>query len=79
MKWYWEPSHFRRELGDLLIARLLGKSASAGHDERQFGELLDSSNIQSHLKQTREERQRFASQFAGEIATIEHHVQLAKR
>ncbi len=25
MRWYWEPSHFRKELGDLLICRILSQ------------------------------------------------------
>ncbi len=30
MKWYWESSHFKKELGDLALARVLGKPMPEG-------------------------------------------------
>ncbi|HEY7116789.1 MAG TPA: hypothetical protein VH475_09395 [Tepidisphaeraceae bacterium] len=79
MAWYWEPSHFRRELGDLLIARIHGRTSSDGHDISHFGALIHESNIESHLARLRVERESFSRQYAEEIRFIEEHVHAANR
>lgn len=43
---YWEAGHFKKELGDLVIDRLLGKNGN-------FGIKLDSGNIESWLLEDR--------------------------
>lgn len=43
---YWEAGHFKKELGDLVIARLLGK-------QNNFGIKLDNRNIESWLVEDR--------------------------
>jgi hypothetical protein len=43
---YWEAGHFKKELGDLIIDRLLGKQSD-------FGIKLDSGNIDSWLAEDR--------------------------
>lgn len=43
---YWEAGHFKKELGDLVIDRLLGK-------QNNFGIELDSGNIDSCLAEDR--------------------------
>lgn len=47
LKHYWEAGHFKKELGDLVIDRLLGKNGD-------FGIKLDSGNIESWLLEDRE-------------------------
>lgn len=51
MQWYWEDSHFRKELGDKIIDRIFKKENS----EKDFGVLLTKENIESHLKSARNE------------------------
>ena len=48
MRWFWEPAHYRRELGELMLARMLGRECAVGQD-RHFGLRLDEHNIQAHL------------------------------
>jgi hypothetical protein len=79
MTWYWEPSHFRKELGDLLIARILNQPAPAASDLTSFGELVNESNIEAHLARQRAGREDFARQFAGEIKTIEDRVRASRK
>ena len=78
IKWYWEPSHFRKELGDLLIAKIQNQPAPVGHDITHFGVQINQSNIESHLARLRSERELFAKQFADEIELIEERVRSAK-
>lgn len=50
MHYYWEPSHYRKETGDLVLARVLG-----GGPERpdQFGTRLETATIDGHLAEMR--------------------------
>ena len=43
---YWEAGHFKKELGNLVIDRLLGK-------QNDFGIKLDSGNIESWIAEDR--------------------------
>jgi hypothetical protein len=78
MTWYWEPSHFRKELGDLLICRILNKPAP-NHDIQNFGVLIDSNNLERHLARQRADEEQFAAQCADDIRYIEQRVRQSIR
>lgn len=46
MKWYWEPAHYKKELGDLVLERML---SPASHSD--FGIRLSKNNIKAVIKQ----------------------------
>lgn len=52
LTYYWEAGHFKKELGDLVMDRLLGK-------QNNFGIKLDSGNIDSWLDEDRRRVQTF--------------------
>lgn len=79
MTWYWEPSHFRKELGDLLIDKIMNHPAPQGCDISEFGVKIDPFNIEAHLSQQRADRLVFAKRFAGEIQLIERRVHPADK
>lgn len=54
MQWYWESIHFRKELGDLVLERVLGEGASDAAP--QLGVRLSADNIERHLSSLREQR-----------------------
>lgn len=45
MQWYWEGSHYKRTLGDLILAQL----AEPNKQSDEFGVLLTRDNIEQHL------------------------------
>jgi hypothetical protein len=49
--WYWEAGHFKKELGELLLARVL--SGPAAHSGTTFGEVLQATNIDLYLAKQR--------------------------
>jgi hypothetical protein len=51
MQWYWESGHYKSELGERLIARMMG-----GHSD--FGREVTEDNVESVLAEIREERSR---------------------
>ncbi len=67
MEWFWESSHFKKELGDRVLDRvLLGTSESA-----LLGVRLDSQNIDAELQRTRELREVYRAEHAAEIRWFE--------
>lgn len=56
VRWYWESGHYKRELGELLIARMLG-SPEADPD---FGVLLTPDTLPAVLTTMREQREAYA-------------------
>ncbi|WP_157465956.1 hypothetical protein [Colwellia sp. TT2012] len=47
MQWFWEPAHYRQELGDIMLATLLAKK---NNDNIHFGKILTIENIAGLLK-----------------------------
>lgn len=54
MKWHWEGSHYKHELGLIVLDKLQGKSKY-----KNFGVKLSSNNIDIHLKHQRKSRHQF--------------------
>jgi hypothetical protein len=50
VRWYWEAGHFKKELGDRVLARLLGREGA--QTEEEFGVILTPANAESHLART---------------------------
>jgi hypothetical protein len=50
-QWYWESSHFKTSLGDLILRRILGKSDVS----RDFGVNLNGEVIENEISKSREE------------------------
>ncbi len=55
MKWYWEASHYKKTLGDLVLDRIFGERIIAN----DFGKLLKSKNIEQQLAKIRTEQQHY--------------------
>jgi hypothetical protein len=65
-RWFWEPSHFRKELGDLVLERLFnGPRADPG-----FGVRLTTSNLPGRIAQTARQRQDWRPRAAGELQLL---------
>lgn len=56
MKWHWESSHYRKELGDIMLDRIFETNAYGGQNYPDFGVLMTSKNIDAHLQKLRKER-----------------------
>lgn len=59
VRWYWEAGHFKKELGDLMLDRVLGSRIHT--DSGAFGVAIDRGNIASHLADLREQARQYAS------------------
>lgn len=62
LQWFWEPAHYRRRLGALILSRVLNRPCSEVRiAPRSFGVSLTSANIESHLSQIRRQRRAYLS------------------
>jgi len=64
LKWFWEPLHYKKALGDIMLSRMLGES------EANFGAELVSSSIDRHLAGIREARRVYRKANPGEVERI---------
>jgi hypothetical protein len=64
LKWFWEPSHYKKALGDIMLSRMLGES------EANFGAELTSFSIDRRLAGIREARRAYREANPGEVEQI---------
>jgi len=68
MRWYWETVHYKRELGDLILDRMLRNVRSSEWPD--FGMRLEPDNIEAHLAALRELQRAFAAAHPDVVAEI---------
>jgi len=71
MRWYWEAGHYKRELGEVVLSRILndGELPDAA---APFGIRLNRQNVDGRLSGIRDARQRYAETHKEEILQLEH-------
>ena len=67
LKWFWDPNHFKTELGDIVI-----KEVFSGHtsNKNNFGIPLSSKTINSHLAEQRTKKDYYRKTNKSDIAII---------
>lgn len=68
MKWHLDPSHVSRATGDLVQNLMLG---AGGERYADFGQQVNSGNIEAYIARSRSERQRYVKMFPKDIKEIE--------
>jgi hypothetical protein len=71
VRWYWEAGHFKKELGEKLLARIFAPEIEGGETANGFGVLLDSRNLESHLERLRQERTEYISKHPEAVERLE--------
>jgi len=71
MQWYWEAGHYRRELGEVVLSRMLNNS-KLENSVADFGVKLNERNIEGHLSEIRDARQQYAKTHEEDIRQLEH-------
>ena len=59
MKWYWEFSHYREELGGKILDRILNRELSEQNGIKDFGQQISIQNINDHIEMTRRKKQQW--------------------
>jgi len=68
MRWYWEAGHFKRELGDRVLAEAFARPDGLQGGRAGLGVRLDRGNIDAHLTEVRRSRMAY---LAGDQALAE--------
>jgi len=76
---YWESSHIRKRLGDLMLARVFGSPSqqAAVLLPDDFGRRLTPANVDSNMVRIREEGVRYRYSHPFEVDEVEREAELA--
>jgi hypothetical protein len=73
MRWYWEPAHYKRDLGERILARMLGRVGAP------LGHRLNQASIDAALADFRAGHTRYRLEQPESAARIRGHVAAAAR
>jgi hypothetical protein len=62
LEWYWEPAHYRHELGDLMLAAMLDQTCGKASSPPRFGVRITQETLPAHLDKLRSDMRRFVDQ-----------------
>ena len=83
MRWYLESSHYSRELGDLILGRVLGRptdgSAAQSPGAGEFGVPIDTHNIDLHLRRTWFDAERYREAFPADVEEVQRIAGFVRR
>jgi hypothetical protein len=71
MQWYWESSHYKKELGDLVLNVIFDYKKDSHNIDHNFGVVITKDNIKSHLGKISEERQQWRDMYPEDVQEIE--------
>lgn len=60
LKWFWEPAHYKREYGNMMLSRMLDRSCDS-EGSHSTGTLMTKENIDTHLISNRIDIQRYTA------------------
>jgi len=67
MRWYWDPTHFKKELGDVLLERMFGGAPADG----DFGAPLRPDSVDALLARQNDERIRYAAAHGEDVRLLD--------
>jgi hypothetical protein len=79
MRWFWEPVHYKRSLGDFLLSRVMGTAVHDAPEIAGFGVLLDGPGLESHLGRLRDLQQAYAENHPDDMARIMASINQARK
>ncbi|OIP77864.1 MAG: hypothetical protein AUK48_03240 [Oscillatoriales cyanobacterium CG2_30_44_21] len=78
MKWYAEFSHYRKELGDILLQVMFSYPVRPLNVPVDFGVQLNKDNIEAHLIKIREDRAKYLQTSSQEVLQLENTISEVK-
>jgi hypothetical protein len=79
MHWYWEAGHFKKELGDVMLDRMLDQPSDRQAAGDAFGVLLTGETIERHLSRIRAGREPYRHSRAQELSELDALVRSVAR
>jgi hypothetical protein len=79
MRWYWESSHYKKEVGDMMLERILNYPNPERQLPPDFGLKLASGNIDEHLRTMSEQQRIWHLQHQQDLQEIMDIVKVAQK
>lgn len=72
LQWFWEPAHYRQQLGDRMLAAMLADSGGCQSEAAASppGIRLTGANLERHLASQRQARQQYENRHPGLISAL---------
>lgn len=70
MHGFWEPVHYKRAVGDVLLARVMGLAPHDAGGPEAFGVPLDAATLEQHLAGLRSMQQAYMKNHPGDVSRI---------
>jgi hypothetical protein len=70
MQWYWESSHYKKKLGDLVLDQIFDYHPQERKIADGFGVKITSENITTHLAKIRQDRQQWRASHPEDVMEI---------
>lgn len=71
MQWHWEASHYKKELGDLVLDVILGYDRAEGTVPSDFGVILNTATIESRLNHIVNQQRSYRKAAAADVDLLE--------
>lgn len=79
MRWYWEASHYKKEVGDMILEKILGYHNPEQQVPDDFGIELTPGNVEAYLEAVREQQRIWHHQHQQDLQEIMHLIHIAKK
>ncbi|WP_218079547.1 hypothetical protein [Anthocerotibacter panamensis] len=79
MRWYWDSTHYKKALGDLILDRVFGYRDAQRPIPKDFGVLLTPQNLETHLADIRQAQTRYQQTHPAEVQEVEAMDRAARR
>jgi hypothetical protein len=79
VKWFWEPAHYKRETGDLILDKVFGYQSSLTLAPNDFGILLTPENVESVLMKDSEKGEDYLRREAADATLVRNVVNEATK
>jgi hypothetical protein len=76
MQWHWESAHYKRALGDLVLAQILPVGHALPEGAADFGEVLTAANVETVLRKQAVALQKYIENHPQDVAELD---QIRKR
>ena len=70
IRWYWESSHYKKELGDLILNKVFDFDQLSTGTKNIFGVKITLKNIETHLRKIRKNQKTWESEFKSDALEI---------
>ena len=70
MNWYWESSHYKSELGQLVLKRVIGDPQPVKDWASNFGTQINAANVEQHLSKLRRQREDYVASHPEDMALL---------